>query len=51
MRNNGKEQEIIDLLQGCIPKAVFVMHYYKPDLERFNKFRKLLDYLYNQLGC
>ena len=52
MRNNGIEQEIIDLLQGRIPKSVFVRHYYKPDLareERFEKVRSLLDNLYNQL--
>jgi intergrase/recombinase len=51
MRNNGIEQEIIDLLQGRIPKSVFVRHYYKPDLERFEKIRGLLDKLYNQIIC
>jgi Archaeal phage integrase len=49
LRNNGIEQEIIDLLQGRIPKSVFVRHYYRPDLERFEKIRHLLDNLYNQL--
>jgi intergrase/recombinase len=49
MRNNGIEHEIIDLLQGRIPKAVFVRHYYRPDLERFNKIRGLLEKLYNQI--
>lgn len=49
MRNNGIEQEIIDLLQGRIPKSVFVRHYYKPDLSRFEKVRSLLDNLYNKL--
>ena len=49
--NNGIEQEIIDLLQGRIPKAVFVRHYYRPDLERFGKVRKLLDNLYTQIRC
>lgn len=28
MRNNGVQAEIIDLLQGRIPKSVFVRHYY-----------------------
>jgi hypothetical protein len=51
MRNNGIEQEIIDLLQGRISKAVFVRHYYRPDLERFDKVRGLLDKLYNQITC
>ena len=49
LRNNGIEQEIIDLLQGRIPKSVFVRHYYRPDLQRFDKIRSLLDNLYNQL--
>jgi intergrase/recombinase len=51
MRNNGIEQEIIDLLQGRIPKAVFVRHYYRPDLERFDKVRGLLDELHKQITC
>ena len=37
MRNNGIEQEVIDLLQGRIPKSVFVRHYYKPDLRGLRK--------------
>lgn len=49
LRNNGIEQEIIDLLQGRIPKSKFVRHYYRPDLERFDKIRLLLDRLYNQI--
>ena len=28
MRNNGVQSEIVDLLQGRIPKSVFVRHYY-----------------------
>ena len=51
MRNNVMEQEIIDLLQGGIPKAVFIRHYYRPDLERFDKVRGLLNNLYNQISC
>jgi len=49
MRNNGIEQEVIDLLQGRISKSIFVRHYYKPDLARFEKVRSLLDNLYSQL--
>ncbi len=49
MRANGIEQEVIDSLQGRIPKSVFVRHFYKPDLARFEKVRSLLDNLYNQL--
>jgi intergrase/recombinase len=51
LRNNGIEQEIIDLLQGRIPKSIFVRHYYRPDLERFDEIRKLLDRLYYKLAC
>lgn len=51
LRNNGVEQEIIDLLQGRIPKSVFVRHDYRPDLERFEKISKFLDKLYNQIIC
>ncbi len=32
LRNNGIQPEIIDLLQGRVPKSVFLRHYYKPDL-------------------
>ena len=49
LRNNGIEQEIIDLLQGRISKSVFVRHYYRPDLERFEKIRELLDKLYEHI--
>ena len=50
MRSNGIEQEIIDLLQGRIPKSVFVRNYYRPDLERFDKVRELLYKLYNKIN-
>ncbi|MEZ5391267.1 MAG: integrase [Nitrososphaeraceae archaeon] len=33
LRSNGIKQEIIDLLQGRIPKSIFVRHYYRPDLD------------------
>lgn len=49
LRNNGIEQEIIDLLQGRIPKSIFVRHYYRPDLVRFEKIRELLDTLYDRI--
>ena len=49
LRNNGIEQEIIDLLQGRIPKGVFIRHYYRPDLEQFDKVRGLVENLYNQI--
>lgn len=48
-RNNGIESEIIDLLQGRISKSVFARHYYRPDLEQFEKIRLVLGNLYNQI--
>ena len=42
LRNNGIEQEIIDLLQERLPKSIFVRHYYRPDLEKFDRIRSLL---------
>ena len=49
LHNNGIEQEIIYLLQGRIQKSVFVRHYYRPELQRFDTIRSLLDNLHNQL--
>jgi intergrase/recombinase len=34
LRNQGVEPEIIDLLQGRIPKSVFVRHYFTPNFNR-----------------
>ena len=31
LRNNGIQPEVIDLLQGRVPKSVFLRYYYKPD--------------------
>ncbi|PBO85693.1 MAG: hypothetical protein COA77_02160 [Thaumarchaeota archaeon] len=32
LRNNGIQPEIIDLLQGRVPKSVFLRHYYRPNM-------------------
>ena len=42
LRNEGVEQEMIDLLQGRIPKSVFVRHYYRPDSSKFDTIREKL---------
>ncbi len=42
LRNEGVEQEMIDLLQGRIPKSVFVRHYYRPDMSKFDQIREKL---------
>jgi intergrase/recombinase len=46
LRSKGIEQEITDLLQGRIPKNIFVRHYYKPDVRSFNRIREILNELY-----
>lgn len=49
LRENGIEQEMIDLLQGRIPKSIFVRHYYRPDLNGFDKVRKAVEELFRKL--
>jgi hypothetical protein len=44
LRMNGLEPEIIDLLQGRIPKSLFVKHYYRPDMQN-DRIRVMLDSL------
>ncbi|WP_415309882.1 integrase [Candidatus Nitrosocosmicus sp. FF01] len=47
LRDNGIESEIIDLLQGRIPKSMFLRHYYRPDINEIvtKKIRPVLDEL------
>jgi intergrase/recombinase len=33
LRQSGIESEIVDLLQGRVPKAVFARHYFRPKLD------------------
>jgi intergrase/recombinase len=50
LRTQGIEQEIIDLLQGRIPRNVFVRHYYRPNFaEESNRVSKLLSKLYQEI--
>jgi hypothetical protein len=49
LRNDGVEQEIIDILQGRSPKSVFARYYYKPDFLHSDKLRNSLDSLYTML--
>jgi hypothetical protein len=44
LKMNGVESEIIDLLQGRIPKSVFVRHYYRPDPNN-SRIRQILETL------
>jgi intergrase/recombinase len=49
MRNNGIEQEIIDRLQGRLPKSIFLRYYYRPDIAIYIKGQSYLEKLYNNL--
>jgi hypothetical protein len=49
LRMNGIEQEIIDLLQGRIPKSIFVRHYFRPDY-KYNRIRESVSSLYSSLS-
>jgi intergrase/recombinase len=47
LRNEVVEHEIIDLLQGRIPNSIFVRHYYRPDISKFDQIREKLTSLHN----
>jgi intergrase/recombinase len=50
LRQSGIESEIVDLLQGRVPKSVFARHYFTPSLDyrikvirALNKLRKEIE--------
>jgi intergrase/recombinase len=52
LRQSGIESEIIDLLQGRVPKSVFARHYFTPSLiyrdkvlDALNKLKKAFEYI------
>jgi intergrase/recombinase len=51
LRDKGIESEIIDLLQGRIPKSMFLRHYYRPDINEIitKRLRPVLDELRKDL--
>ena len=50
LRMNGIESELIDLLQGRIPKTVFARHYFRPDFDKdMKRIRKSLERLMKQI--
>jgi hypothetical protein len=50
LRLEGIEQEIIDLLQGRIPRNVFVRHYFRPSFARENeKVRNALENMFEKI--
>ena len=50
LRNEGIESEIIDLLQGRISSSVFVRHYYRPDMSKFDQIREKSVKLYDLMS-
>lgn len=50
LRMDDIESETIDLLQGRIPKSVFVRHYYRPNLIN-HKIRKSIENLSKKITC
>jgi intergrase/recombinase len=46
LRNNGIQQEIIDLLQGRLPKSIFIRYYYRPDLVTYTNIQNHLKTLH-----
>lgn len=49
LRNEGIEPEVIDMLQGRIPNSIFVRHYYRQSMERFDEIGIKLNKLYNRI--
>lgn len=50
LRMNGIESELIDLLQGRIPKTVFARHYFRPDFEKdMVRIRNILEKLKGEI--
>jgi intergrase/recombinase len=49
LRMQGIDQEIIDLLQGRLPKSIFLRYYYRPDLAILTKIQKQIKTLYHIL--
>jgi hypothetical protein len=50
LRNQGIEQEIIDLLQGRSPKTVFARHYFKPNFtDEKQEVTVCLENLYREI--
>jgi len=46
LRNEGVEPELIDMPQGRIPNSVFIRHYYRPDMSKFDGIREKLTRLH-----
>jgi intergrase/recombinase len=49
LRQSGIEAEIVDLLQGRVPKTVFAKHYFMPSLEYREKVIRALTKLRREI--
>jgi intergrase/recombinase len=49
LRMNGIEPEIIDMLQGRIPKSIFARHYFRPD-SNYDAVRRILNSLIEDIS-
>ena len=49
LRQSGIETEIVDLLQGRVPKSVFARHYFTPSLDYSDKVIRALTKLKQQI--
>jgi hypothetical protein len=50
LRMQGIEQEVIDLLQGRLPKSIFLRYYYRPDLDAYTKIENNLKLLHDKIN-
>ena len=48
LRNSGIQPELIDLLQGRVPKSVFTRHYFRPDFD-YGQTKSAILLLYDQI--
>jgi intergrase/recombinase len=49
LRQSGIESEIVDLLQGRVPKTVFARHYFTPSLDYRDKVIRALAKLKDRI--
>ena len=49
LRQSGIESEIVNLLQGRIPRTVFARHYFTPTLTYRDKVLRALDELKREI--
>jgi intergrase/recombinase len=50
-QNGGIEAEIVDLLQGRVPKSVFTRHYFTPRADYVDRVLGALNNLKEEIVC